>query len=50
MCREVHSLSYNNSILHNFFLSMTLIQKNMEKNFDNKKDVHILAKYNKEKS
>ena len=53
VCLKVHSFSYNNSILHNFFINDPHGKKHypkvIEKNFDNKKGAHILSKYNKEK-
>ena len=46
-------VSYNNSILHNFLINDPHSKKHdpkvIEKNFDNKKNAHILFKYNKEK-
>ena len=47
-------VSHTITRFYTIFLSMTLIQKKhdpkvIERSFDNKKDVHILSKYNKEK-
>ena len=46
VCLKVHSFSYNNSILHNFFYQWPVLKKKhgpnaIEKNFDIKKDAHI---------
>ena len=50
---KIHSFSYNSSILHISFIndphSIKHDPKVIERSFDNKKDVHILSKYNKEK-
>ena len=53
MCVLKYIVSHTITRLYTIFLSMTLIQKKhdpkvIEKNFDNKKGVHILSKYNKE--
>ena len=46
-------VSHTITRFYTIFSSMTLIIKHdlkvIEKNFDNKKDAHILSKYNKEK-
>ena len=53
LCLKVHSFSYNNSILHNFFINDPHLKKHnpkvIEKTFDNREDAHILSKCNKEK-
>ena len=53
MCLLKYIVSHTITRFYTIFLSMTLIEKKhdqkvIEKNFDNKKDVHILSKYNKE--
>ena len=53
MCVSKYIVSSTITRFYTIFLSMTLIKQNMirmsEKNFDIKKDAHILSKYNKEK-
>ena len=53
MCVSKYIVSYTITRFNTIFLPMTLIEKKHDpkviKNFDNKKDAHILSKYNKEK-
>ena len=54
MCVSKYLVSHTITRFYTIFLSMTLTEKKhdpkvIEKNFDNKKDAHILSKYNKEK-
>ena len=48
----MYIVSHTITRFYTIFLSMTLIEKNdpkvIEKNIDNKKDAHILSKYNNE--